>query len=307
MQLRNEMVERDFSLDANNTSIIVDLHASDGPDSKLTRTFDKIVSKRQREVQAHSDRTGLAWLNPGDSAAEFSCTFGEASTIFKKRLRASLLGSAKKLDEAMHTFEDMYSNGLTPDVITYNSLIDGLCEIGRVATAQELFMEMQARGPSPNMENGVLKADIVTYSTVIDNMCKSNNVDEAKKLFDSLPSKNLKCDTMLFNILIRGLLTEGLLQESEDLFAKMLDKGPTPDELTYNTMFRDCSRITNSTKQCNFGMKWWRGTSLSMQIHIYYSYLHASDGPDSKLTGTYDKIVSKCQREGIVTAVELDV
>ncbi|KAF6176061.1 hypothetical protein GIB67_000155 [Kingdonia uniflora] len=44
-------------------------------------------------MQAHSDRTGLAWLNPGDSAAEFSCTFGEASTIFKKRLRASLLGS----------------------------------------------------------------------------------------------------------------------------------------------------------------------------------------------------------------------
>ncbi|KAF6175807.1 hypothetical protein GIB67_003295 [Kingdonia uniflora] len=45
-------------------------------------------------VKAHSDRTGLAWLNPGDSAAEFPCTFREASTIFKKRLRASLLGSA---------------------------------------------------------------------------------------------------------------------------------------------------------------------------------------------------------------------
>ncbi|KAF6148756.1 hypothetical protein GIB67_019364 [Kingdonia uniflora] len=88
------------------------------------------------------------------------------------------------------------------------------------------------------MENGGLKADIVIYSTVIDNMCKSNNVDEAKKLFDSHPSKNLKCNTVIFTIMIIRLLTEGLLQESEDLFARMLDKGPTPNELTYNTMFQ---------------------------------------------------------------------
>ncbi|KAF6138412.1 hypothetical protein GIB67_030997 [Kingdonia uniflora] len=41
---------------------------------------------------AHNDETGLAWLNPGDSAVKFSCTFEEASIIFKKCLHSSLLG-----------------------------------------------------------------------------------------------------------------------------------------------------------------------------------------------------------------------
>ncbi|KAF6160852.1 hypothetical protein GIB67_036053 [Kingdonia uniflora] len=49
MQLRNEMVERDFSLDANNISIIVGLLACDRPDFKLTGAFDEILPKHRRE------------------------------------------------------------------------------------------------------------------------------------------------------------------------------------------------------------------------------------------------------------------
>ncbi|KAF6160802.1 hypothetical protein GIB67_036003 [Kingdonia uniflora] len=112
-------------------------------------------------------------------------------------------------------------------------------------------------------------------------MCKSNNLDGAKKLFDSLPSKNLKRDTMIFTIMLSGLLTVGLLQESEDLFARMLDKGPTPNEITYNIMFRGLlqnKKIDKAVQLRNEMVK--RDFSLDANSISIIVDLHASDGPD---------------------------
>ncbi|KAF6153450.1 hypothetical protein GIB67_003640 [Kingdonia uniflora] len=38
--------------------------------------------------------------------------------------------------------------------------------------------------------------------------------------------------------MIQGFMKEGLLQESENLLTEMLDKGPTPDNVTYSIMIR---------------------------------------------------------------------
>ncbi|KAF6165205.1 hypothetical protein GIB67_007190 [Kingdonia uniflora] len=74
------------------------------------------------------------------------------------------------------------ARGLTPNVITYNSLIDGLCKVGRVAVAQELFMEMQVRGPSPN---------IYTYSTLVNGLFTNGSYEEAMRLFEKMQIKLL--------------------------------------------------------------------------------------------------------------------
>ncbi|KAF6139872.1 hypothetical protein GIB67_009719 [Kingdonia uniflora] len=216
-------------------------------------------------------------------------------------------GKAKKLDEAMQIFEDMRS------------------KVGRVAAAQELFMKMQARGPSPNvytystildglftssyeeamrifekMDNDGLKANIVIYNTVINHMCKLNNWD-AKKLLDSLPSKELQPDTQTFTSMINGLITKEMLKESEDLFTEMVEKGPTPDDITYNAIVRGSPRhkdIDKAMQLLNAMID--RGFSLNaINISIVEDLL-AAHGSKSKFIGLVDKVLPKHKSKGNV-------
>ena len=57
----------------------------------------------------------------------------------------------------------MVETGCTPNVITFNTLINGLCREGRVLKAVALLDRM--------VENGLLPNHI-TYGTVVNGLCK---------------------------------------------------------------------------------------------------------------------------------------
>ena len=57
---------------------------------------------------------------------------------------------------------------------SYTTIIDGLCEAGRLKDAQNL---------SDGMQNGMEVADVVTYSTLLDGLCKRRRLDEAIESF----------------------------------------------------------------------------------------------------------------------------
>jgi leucine-rich PPR motif-containing protein len=61
-----------------------------------------------------------------------------------------------------------------PNVVSYNTVINGFFIEGQVDKAYNLFLEMMDRGIQPN---------VVTYTIVIDGMCKAQVVDRAKGIF----------------------------------------------------------------------------------------------------------------------------
>ena len=46
----------------------------------------------------------------------------------------------------MSLIKEMDSKRLVPDTVTYNTLICGMCSLGRLKAVQELLNEMQAHG-----------------------------------------------------------------------------------------------------------------------------------------------------------------
>ncbi|KAF6139377.1 hypothetical protein GIB67_026219 [Kingdonia uniflora] len=117
--------------------------------------------------------------------------------------------------------------------------------------------------------------------------------------------KELQPDTRAFTSMINGVITKGMLKESEDLFTEMVEKGPTPDDITYNIMVRGSllhKDIDKAMQLLNAMIN--RRFSLNATNTFILEDLVAAHGPKSKFIGLVDKILPKHQNRDNVISVE---
>jgi pentatricopeptide repeat protein len=74
------------------------------------------------------------------------------------------------VNEAMNLFKEMHCRNIIPDVVTYTTLIDGLCNVGRLADALKVFEDILVKGYS---------LDVYTYTVMIKEFCNKGFFDEA--------------------------------------------------------------------------------------------------------------------------------
>ncbi|XWS74543.1 hypothetical protein CRYUN_Cryun01aG0007000 [Craigia yunnanensis] len=134
--------------------------------------------------------------------------------------------------EVMALLKEMLANNCKPNVFFYNILVDALW---RLSVAEELYKEMSAHGLVPNM---------ITYSTLLhgfckhDGLCKVGQLTVARELVCGLSFKGLKPDVYTHNIMIKGLCKEGLANEAYELFRKMEVNGCLPNDCSYNVLIQ---------------------------------------------------------------------
>ena len=68
--------------------------------------------------------------------------------------------------ELLHMMADDQGRSCPPDVVSYNTVINGFFTEGKVDKAYNLFLQMMDQGIAP---------DVVTYATVIDVLCKADD------------------------------------------------------------------------------------------------------------------------------------
>ncbi|WZZ85975.1 hypothetical protein YC2023_114554 [Brassica napus] len=123
----------------------------------------------------------------------------------------------------------MVSCGVPPNIWTYNILLDGFCDNGKLEKALVIFKDMQ---------NSEMELGIITYTIVIEGMCRASKVEDAWELFCSLNLKGVKPDVRTYTIMISGFCVKRLKQEAVALFRKMKEDGPLPNDHTYNVLIR---------------------------------------------------------------------
>jgi leucine-rich PPR motif-containing protein len=87
-----------------------------------------------------------------------------------------------------------------PDIVTYNTVIDGLCKIGRLDDAMSQFSQMIGDG---------LSADIVTFTTLIHGFSMFGKWDKAEELFYEMMDRGIPPDVTVFSAMIDKLFKEG--------------------------------------------------------------------------------------------------
>ncbi|KAF6136444.1 hypothetical protein GIB67_028663 [Kingdonia uniflora] len=142
----------------------------------------------------------------------------------------------QKISEAKELFEEMDAKDCSPTVVTYTSLIHGLCLSIILNEAMELFEEMSRKGIEPNM---------VTFSSLMDGLCKGGCSLHALKLREKMVGKRFSANTIIYNNLVNGLRKEGKVPDAVQILDKIKLQGLKPDGVLYGM-------LVNSL--CNYSM-----------------------------------------------------
>ncbi|KAL0318231.1 UNVERIFIED_CONTAM: hypothetical protein Scaly_2852700 [Sesamum calycinum] len=136
--------------------------------------------------------------------------------------------------DGLKLFKDMQAEQVIPNLVTYNTLLHGLCMNKQIAEAFSFLHIMEEKG---------VNRDITTYNILIHGLCKDGKVEIARDVFNSLPCKGLQPDVQLYNIIIGSLCQERTCrEEAKCLLVEMEKSGCAPNSWTYNVCIQGVLR-----------------------------------------------------------------
>ncbi|KAJ3332661.1 hypothetical protein HDU76_013475 [Blyttiomyces sp. JEL0837] len=118
-------------------------------------------------------------------------------SIYSWNIYLQGLIAAGRLEQALGAFYGMpfESDGISPNLVTFNILLHGLMRYSRIDEVLELLDEMVKRG---------IQADVVTYSSLIDSSFKCGRPDLAQKWFDQMQANKVQPSVVTLTSLIDG-------------------------------------------------------------------------------------------------------
>lgn len=142
------------------------------------------------------------------------------------------------IKKALEVCNIAMKQGVTLNVITYNSIINGLCHQGCFLEAFKLFDSLEKK------KIDVIPSEI-TYATLIDALSKERYLLDAKELFERMVLKGFKLNIRVYNSLINGYSKIGKLHEVLKIVGNLDEKDVKPDEFTVSAVINSFCRNGN--------------------------------------------------------------
>lgn len=136
---------------------------------------------------------------------------------------------------ALACFERMKCEGVSPDRITFLSVLRACGNIGAVDKSQETHAQI--------LKSGLfLETDVVLGTALVDVYAKCNLLTEAIEVFDALHAP----DVVAWNALITGYACYGHGQDALDCFESMQLTGVSPNAITFSVVLKTCGSLAAS-------------------------------------------------------------
>ncbi|KAI3977541.1 hypothetical protein MKX01_000454 [Papaver californicum] len=201
------------------------------------------------------------------------------------------LCKTSKIKQAMDKFTELSESGLIPDAITYNTLIHGHCREGDVEKAFQFYSQMVAKS---------FKPDVFTCNILLHALCKEQMLDRAVKLFRTWVSREKAVDAVTYNTLIMGLCKGGEIEYVLDLLLEMKEKKLGPDHCTYNSIISTLVQLGRTDEALNFLSKMKEAGKIPNKSSFTFQEVIACYSEDQESTGdkTYTKHIDELCTEG---------
>ncbi|CAI0433863.1 unnamed protein product [Linum tenue] len=159
-------------------------------------------------------------------------------------------GHAEEAIDLLKTMDE--KKGISPNAVTYNSLIKPLCKAQKINEARAVFDEMLQRGLPPtiptyhaflrylrtaegvfelleNMSKVGCQPTNDTYIMLIRKFCRWRQLDNVFKLWDLMIRNGISPDRSTYIVLIHGLFLNGELELAHQYYAEMKEKQLLPE------------------------------------------------------------------------------
>lgn len=133
-----------------------------------------------------------------------------------------------KPEEAIQLFRQMGKEGAKYDCVSISAALSSCANLPALHHGKEIHCFM--------MRGGSLTSDFFAESALIDMYAKCGNLNLARRVFDIMQGKN----EVSWNSIIAAYGNHGHLEESLDLFRKMIKEGFQPDHVTFLAIISAC-------------------------------------------------------------------
>ncbi|KAG6409341.1 hypothetical protein SASPL_127379 [Salvia splendens] len=142
------------------------------------------------------------------------------------------LCDAGDLEAALALVKVMKGHRCVPNSVIYSTILDGICMHGSLKLALE-FLDGMEKVEEKEKDKG--RPNVVTYTTMIKGFVEKGMASEARSILDRMYDSELKPNRVTFVTLIDGLIKEGKVEEARKVVDTFGGNGVRTDEL-YNVL-----------------------------------------------------------------------
>lgn len=230
-------------------------------------------------------------LNPMEALEIYSRIQDESikSNVF---VCNSVLGSLirnGKFDSGFKLFHQMKQDGLTPDIVTYSTLLAGCIKAKQsYPTSVELVQELRHNG---------LQMDGVIYGTILA-ICASNNKwEEAERYFNQMKDEGHPPNEFHYSSLLNAYSICGNYKKAEILVQDMKSAGLVPNKVILTTLLKAYVRggLFEKSKELLAELEALGYAEDEMPYCLLMDAL-AKDGQINEAKLVFDELQKKCVR-----------
>ncbi|XP_010544276.1 PREDICTED: pentatricopeptide repeat-containing protein At1g10910, chloroplastic isoform X2 [Tarenaya hassleriana] len=199
----------------------------------LFQLFDWMQQHGKTNVATYSSYIKLVGGKSTSKAIEIYDSIPDDSTKANVYICNSLLSCLVKngkFESSIKLFDKMKRDGLTPDVITYNTLLSGCIKVKNgYPKAMELMGELPHSG---------IQMDSVMYGTVLA-VCASNGLcDEAQSFFKQMKGAGHSPNIYHYSSLLNAYSSNGDYKKADELVDEMKFVGLVPNKVIMTTLLK---------------------------------------------------------------------
>jgi len=137
-------------------------------------------------------------------------------------------------DGAFEVLDLMSEEGITPNLVTLNTLLDACARAGKMEKCASVMQEIRTK-------HGLMP-DRITYSTLIKGFCNHGDITKALALMKSMKEQGLKPDAIIYNTVMDGCVGKDKFAQCDELYETMKKEEVRATDYTLTVLIKRCGR-----------------------------------------------------------------